>query len=105
MWKYKDKLYSETHPYKYITTSNEIQECTATITVEEREWRWSWFRYIKWIKFMKKIKKDINVEFSEDIGEKKGSWKGGVTGTNFKMLPNETPYEALKRMEKTRKFK
>ena len=100
--KWKDILFSETYPYIYITQNNEEQQCLATIRVEEREWRWHWF---KWLKYPRRISKDIDIEFSDEIGERKGSWKGGVTGCGYEMKPNETPYETLKRMEKERKFK
>ena len=100
--KWKDILYYEVHPYKYTTKYDEIQNCTATIRVEEREWRCKWF---KWLKYARKIRKDIEVNFSEDIGEKKGSWKGGCVGCSYEILKNETPYECLKRMERERTFK
>jgi hypothetical protein len=99
--KWKDILYYETHSYKYTTKHGEIQNCMATIRVEEREWRWKWF---KWLKWTRKIKRNIEVEFSEDVGEQKGSWKGGCVGCSYKMLKNETPYECLKRMERERIF-
>lgn len=98
---WKDILFNETHPYKYITKSGEEQNAIATISVREREWRWKWF---KWLKITRKIVKDIDIEFSDEIGEGKGSWKGGCLGCDYKMLPNETPYETLKRMERERKF-
>ena len=99
--KWKDILFYETHPYTYTTKSGEIQNCIATIKVQEREWRWKWF---KWLKLTKKVRRDIEVDFSEDIGEEKGSWKGGTVGCDYQMLPNETPFDTLKRMEKERKF-
>ena len=99
--KWKNILFNETHPYKYITKDGSEQHALATITVREREWRWKWF---KWLKLTRKIIKDIDIEFNTDIGEGKGSWKGGYTGCSYKILPNETPYDTLKRMEKERKF-
>lgn len=99
--KWKDILFYETHPYKYITKYGEIQECLATIRVEEREWRWKWF---KWLKYPRKISRNIDVEFSEEMGARRGSWKGGTTGCGCQMKKNETPYDTLKRMELERKF-
>jgi hypothetical protein len=99
--KWKNIIMTETYPYTYITKNNTIQECLATIKVEEREWRWKSF---KWLKLTRKIRKDINVSFNSEIGEKKGSWKGGVLGCSYEMRYNETPYQTLKRMEKERKF-
>jgi len=99
--KWKDILLYETHPYKYTTKYNEIQECLATIRVQEREWRWKWF---KWLKYTKKVHKSIDIEFSQEMGEKRGSFKGGTLGCSYEMKKDETPYETLKRMELERKF-
>jgi len=99
--KWKDTLFIENHPYRYITKSGEIQDCIATIKVREMEWRPKWF---KWLKWTRKVHKDIEIDFSDDIGEKKGTWKGGCTGCSYQMLQGETPYETLKRMERERKF-
>ena len=99
--KWQDILLYEIYPYKYITNSGEIQECLATIRVTEREWRWKWFN---WLKYPRKICRDIDVEFSEEIGEKKGSWKGGCVGCAYQMKKGETPYQTLMRMEKERRF-
>jgi hypothetical protein len=41
---------------------------------------------------------------SKECGERKGSWKGGTLGCSYELLPNETPLDCLKRMEKERKF-
>lgn len=96
-----DILYCETYPYQYITKSGAIQNCLATIRVEEREWRWHSFKWLKWTRH---VQKEIQVDFNDDIGERKGTWKGGTTGCAYSMLPNETPYETLKRMESNRRF-
>jgi len=100
--KWEGILFSETYPYLYTTTDEEEQHCLATIRVEEREWRWKWF---KWLKCTREIYKCIDVEFSTDIGERKGGWKGGCTGCSYEMKKNETPFQTLKRMEKERRFR
>jgi hypothetical protein len=50
------------------------------------------------------IRTSIWVTFNEEIGERVGSWKGGVTGAVTDILPGETPEMTLRRMEKERKF-
>lgn len=99
--KWNDILWKEIHPYTYILKSGEIQNVLATIKVEEREWRWHWFR---WLPLTKKIKTTISVDFNDQVGERTGGWKGGCTGCSYKLLNNETPIQCLKRMEKERKF-
>jgi hypothetical protein len=101
--KWKDILWNGNFLYRYTLKNGEIQEVAANIRVEEREWRPLWF---KWTKLFAKTKKDINVEFSNEVGERAGmDWKGGCTGCFYEMLPDEKPYETLKRMEKERIFK
>jgi hypothetical protein len=69
--------------------------------VEEREWRPRWF---KWTSLFARKRKTINVDFNDEVGERTGSWKGGTLGCGYDLLPNETPLECLRRMERERKF-
>jgi hypothetical protein len=98
---WKNILYVESYPYEYTTKSGEEQHCIATINVVEREWRWKWFKWLSLTKFVRKV---VDIQFSDDMGERKGSRKGGITGCSYDMKKNETPYDCLKRMEKERKF-
>lgn len=99
--KWKGVLWSETYPYKYVLKSGQVQNILATVKVEEREWRPRWF---KWTSLFKRVRKTIAVEFSSEVGEETGSWKGGTVGCGYNMLPDETPEETLRRMERERKF-
>ena len=74
---------------------------SATVSVQEREWRPRWFT---WTNIFSKASRDLGVNFSEEVGSKKGSWKGGVIGCSWQMIKNETPLECLRRMEKEREF-
>lgn len=96
-WLNKNK-WKETYPY---VDSYDNVVVNATISVDEREWR---PLGLKWTKLFSRTSKDIDVEFDKEVGKEKGSWKGGTIGCGYKLLPNETPYECLKRMEKERKF-
>lgn len=100
--KWINVFFEEEYPYIYITKDGTIQNSTAKIKIIEREWRWKWF---KWLKYPNKINKVIDIEFSNEIGEGVGSYKVGVIGCSYKMLKNETSYETLKRMEKERIFR
>lgn len=99
--KWNDIKFVETHPYIYKLKNGEVQKVNATITVEEREWRRKWLRFLPLFNLERKT---TEVDFSAEIGEETGSWKGGVLGCSYEMLPFETPKETLKRMEKERKF-
>lgn len=103
-WKeeWKDKLYTETHHYLYTTKYGDVQDdIEATIGVSEMEHRQKW---LKWTKRFAKIRKSIEIEFSNEIGSERGSWKGGTIGCGYTMLPGETPYITLMRMQKERSF-
>jgi hypothetical protein len=90
--------WKEVYPFtdKYDNTS-----INTTIGVSEREWRPLWFM---WTKLFSKSQKTIDVDFDKEVGKRKGSWKGGTLGCGYNLLPNETPLECLKRMEKERAF-
>lgn len=91
----------QTFPYRYTLRSGEVQERTATINGEEREWRWRWFQWLPW---PRKISRSINVDFSDEVGERTGSWKGGTTGCGWDWKRGESMEGALRRMERERKL-
>jgi hypothetical protein len=99
-WKHREhRVLSEpeSHPYTYVLRSGEVQNRTATIKAEQRTWtRW-------WLPF-KHVIRSIDIEFSDEVGERTGSWKGGCIGCTYTMNPGETPLQALRRMEKERRF-
>jgi len=99
--KWKDKFWSETHPYTYVLKSGEVQNRLATIKVEESEWRRRW---LMWIPLFNQVIRSIDVEFDGEVGEGTGSWEGGTIGCGYDLKPNETPHQCLKRMEQERKF-
>lgn len=96
-----DGRHKEKHPYRYLLRSGEVQERNATIYVERRERRWRWFQ---WLPFPRRMTHAISVAFDAEVGERTGSWKGGCVGCSWEMRIDETPREALKRMEWERKF-
>lgn len=98
---WNDVLWSETHPYTYVLRSGEVQKRLATIKIEEREWKWYWF---KWLNKPRRVQRTISIDFDGEVGERSGSWKGGTTGCGYELLVNETPLECLRRMEKERSF-
>lgn len=86
-----------THPYLYVLKSGEQQLRDAEIFVERRTWtRW-------WIPF-RRVEKSINVEFSDEVGERTGTWKGGTVGCGYEMKAGESAVQCLRRMERERVF-
>ncbi len=88
-------------PYAYTLHDGTTQKRIADYYLERREWRWRWLMGLPWPRL---IRTSLWVTFNDEIGEGTGSYKGGVTGCGFDLLPGETPAEALARMERTRVF-
>lgn len=100
--KWEGLFWEESHPYTYTLKKGTIQNRTATIKVEEREWR---RRCLMWTKLFSLTRKTIDVRFNDEVGDRTGSWKGGCLGCSYDILPNESPMDTLRRMEKERIFK
>ncbi len=83
--------------YRYVLRSGEVQDRIATVNVETRLWTRPWVPH-------RLFKRSINVSFNDEVGERSGSWKGGVTGCGYDMLPGEAAFDTLRRMERERKF-
>jgi hypothetical protein len=98
-----DGRWQETYPYHYCLSNWTVQERTATICVEEREWRWRIFKYV--LPWPRKVHRYIEIEFNEEVGDRTGSWKGGTVGCSYSLRPDETPLECLRRMERERRFR
>jgi len=99
-WRHREhKILSEpeSHSYVYTLRSGEVQRRTATIQAESRRFTRPWLPYSR-------TSYSIDITFSDEVGERSGSWKGGCIGCSYEMLEGETPLTALRRMEAERKF-
>jgi hypothetical protein len=98
-WQFRNEsAYVEIHPYRYTLRSGKVQERTATCTIEKRKW------HRKWFPFFTRVSQVIDIEFSDEVGERTGSWKGGTIGCSYEMKPSDTIESCLRRMEIERKF-
>ena len=61
---------------------------------ESKFWRWL-------LSFTKYSVRELHIEFGQEIGPERGSWKGGTLGCSFKMLPGETAAQAWHRYSTT----
>ena len=70
----------------------------ATTRIEEREWRagTGWFKWLSWFR-RPKVRRSLDLAFSDEVGPEKGSWKGGMVGTAIDMLPGELHEAAFRR--------
>lgn len=90
------KKYCPSSSFRFEDYDGEL--IVATCVIEEREWHKGvgWFKWLKW--FSKpKIRRDLDLQFSAEVGPEKGSWKGGTIGHGIDMLPDESPIEAFRR--------
>lgn len=87
----------EQFPYTYRLRSGEVQERIATVKEERRLWTRPWLPH-------KRENHYIDISFDKEVGERSGSWKGGVMGCSYDMLPAENPLMTLRRMEQERRF-
>lgn len=74
----------------FAFTDFDGEQLTARTFIEEREWLFG-DRAFKWLSlFCKpKIRRSLDIRFSDETGRRKGSWKGGTMGTGIDMLPGE----------------
>jgi hypothetical protein len=91
---------TEIYDYTYVLKSGKVQNRKANVYVSRMTWLMRWYPVLPF----KKVRTCIEISFSDEVGEKTGSWKGGCVGCGYEMKPGETPLETLRRMERERKF-
>lgn len=99
-WRWKHRLHEvlgdpEQKPFRYVLKTGEVQDRIATIKPERRVWTRSW---LPW----RREERYIDIEFNNEVGERSGTWKGGVLGMSFAQLPGERPVDTLHRMQRER---
>lgn len=74
------------------------KEISVVTRIEEREWLFGegWFKWLSWFR-KPKIRRSLDLQFSEEVGPEKGSWKGGTMGHSIDMLPGELHESAFRR--------
>ncbi len=81
-----ERILKKKYPFTYVTKNGEIQNTTATCHVEIREWRPKWFMWTKAFRF---IRRDLEINFNDEMGNRRGSWKGGVLGVSAPITRDE----------------
>ena len=97
----QDNRFIQEFEYKYVLKNNVTQLRLAKVYVSRREWRRKCLWYVPWFAMKRQ---SLNVEFSDEVGERTGSWKGGCIGCGIDMKKGETAEQALRRMERERIF-
>lgn len=77
--------------YEIYVDKYDGKKIEARYHIVEREWR----RFK--LPFLKTIRRTLEIDFKEDVGPRKRSWKGGTIGMGFDMKKNESHEQAWKR--------
>lgn len=97
-WEAREKLETACPVLRFAFLDFDGEPITATTRIEEREWRFGegWF---KWLSLFRrpKIRRSLDLNFSAEVGKRKGSWKGGTIGHSIDMLPGELHEDAFRR--------
>ena len=97
-----DDLHVEEHPYHYLLSSGEVQHVTASLIVERTVRKPALLRRLPW---PRRTFHGIDIRFSDEVGGRAGSWKGGCIGCGYTMKRGERPVDALRRMQRERRFR
>ncbi len=83
-----------TRRFTYTTRRGAMQPATLKAYRERiREVYW----WLRWLPFAGKDSDGITIEFSDEMGTERGSWKGGVIGTSASMYEGETVKDTIDR--------
>jgi hypothetical protein len=94
-----DPLEPQRFLFRYQTRTGLIQYTTVTVkAVERRRWQWTFFRRLR-LPVMVKTRHSLDLWFDDEMGNQRGSWKGGVLGTGCDYRPGEPIEKALRRFE------
>lgn len=82
---------------KYQFMDFDGEEGVATLRIEETDSALGtgWFKWLGL--FKRRTKRSLDIQFSIETGERKGSWKGGTIGHGIKMEPGELHESAFRR--------
>lgn len=82
--------------YSFIEADGALN--AARCWLEEREWRRG-IRWCKWMGWIRRpiISRFIQIEFANESGPRKGSWKGGTLALSMLVEPGETLDQAFRR--------
>lgn len=100
-----DRRHVTSHPYRYVLRDGTVQDRTATVHVERSRYVWRCVRKMPLFWPLFAWKYYLEVQFSDEVGERSGSWKGGCVGCGYEMKPGETALDTLRRMERERVFR
>jgi hypothetical protein len=83
---------------KYHFKDYDDEEIIVSTQIEEMEWHRGVGRF-KWMSWFSrpKIRRSLMLEFTKEVGTRKGSWKGGTTGHSIELSQTELHEAAFRR--------
>ena len=81
-----EEIHKISRPFRYVTKGGEVQETKATAFMEEREWRPRW---MQWTKLLNHVETCLDIQFADQMGNQRGTWKGGVLGCGCEVTREE----------------
>lgn len=97
-WKERKAIETACPSATFAFTDFDGEALTAKTRIGEMEWLRGegWFKWLSWF-YRPMVSRSLGIEFSGEVGERKGSWKGGTTGHSIDMLPGELHEAAFRR--------
>ncbi|AWT34538.1 hypothetical protein DM785_02470 [Deinococcus actinosclerus] len=89
------------YTYQWKYHPQVVQHVSAHVTSSERVDR---LKFGPWRLPWRRTSRSLWVEFSEEMGDERGGWKGGALGAGFEVRPGQTWQEAYRQMQKERIF-
>lgn len=97
-WEWRREFEASLAKTRFLIEDYDGKQITASTHIEEREWRRGEGLFA-WLSLFCKpmVRRSLSIEFSDEVGTEKGSWKGGLIGTSIAMLPGELHEAAMRR--------
>lgn len=96
-WAVKNAIEDACPVAKFDFTDFDGEQITATCRIEEREWKRGKGLFRLFYLGRNVVARSLDLQFSSEVGKRKGSWKGGTIGHSIKMLPGELHEAAFRR--------
>lgn len=102
--------WTASYPFHYMLDNGEVQHTIATVTRRRAFHGRRWIgpkRFRAWLRSILPVTRfeSLDIAFDDEMGERRGSWKGGTVGTSCKIGPDESPIAALRRYQRTARFR
>jgi hypothetical protein len=94
----EDDCWVREYDFNAVWKDGTSQKVKAKVGVEER------MRSLRWFPWVQRKRRSIWVDFDEEVGAERGSWKGGTVGCGYDMKLGETARQTLRRMQHGRRF-